>query len=82
MTEESSKAVISDFVGIVTEIHNARHRALQGVNKELVLLYWNVGKQISEKLKSSQSSLYLTYYSLKHQPYCLRGLPIWFSKHF
>ena len=54
MKEKDSDTVIRDFSVIVSEIHNARYRALQSVNTELVLLYWNVGRQISEKLKSSQ----------------------------
>ena len=38
MKEEDSNTVVSDFTGIVSEIRNARHRALQSVNKELVQL--------------------------------------------
>jgi len=44
----------TDFAAIIAEIKTARNRALQSVNKELVTLYWNIGKQISEKLKTSQ----------------------------
>ncbi|MCP4347825.1 MAG: DUF1016 domain-containing protein [Desulfobacterales bacterium] len=44
----------TDFMAIIAEIKTARNRALQNVNKELVTLYWNIGKQISEKLKTSQ----------------------------
>jgi len=35
-------------------IKKAKSEALKNVNKELINLYWNVGKFISNKLKSSQ----------------------------
>jgi predicted nuclease of restriction endonuclease-like (RecB) superfamily len=35
-----------------TQISSAQLRAAQSVNQELVLLYWRMGKQISERMKS------------------------------
>lgn len=34
---------------IKEKIYNAQNKALQVVNKELVTLYWNIGKIITEK---------------------------------
>jgi hypothetical protein len=39
MKAELSKALQNDFSGIVTEIRRTQQKALQQVNKELVLLY-------------------------------------------
>lgn len=41
-----------DFIGSVKErIRDAQYAALKAVNKELVGLYWDIGKMISEKQK-------------------------------
>lgn len=41
-----------DFIGSVKDrIRNAQYAALKAVNKELVELYWDIGKMISEKQK-------------------------------
>ena len=41
-----------DFIGSVKErIRNAQYAALKAVNKELVGLYWDIGKMIYEKQK-------------------------------
>ncbi len=41
-----------DFIGTVKDrIRNAQYEALKAVNKELVGLYWDLGKMISEKQK-------------------------------
>ena len=41
-----------DFIGSVKDrIRNAQYAALKAVNKELVGLYWDIGKMISEKQK-------------------------------
>jgi predicted nuclease of restriction endonuclease-like (RecB) superfamily len=45
---------ITSFREIINLIENARENALRKVNEELILLYWNVGKYISEKLATSQ----------------------------
>lgn len=43
-----------DFDKVVSLIEQARKRAYQAVNKELVGLYWQVGKYISQKLKTAE----------------------------
>lgn len=43
----------NDFKNIVFEIKQAHNKALQSVNTELLTLYWNIGKIISEKIKNS-----------------------------
>lgn len=42
------------FVEIVELIKKARINALKSVNKELIVLYWNIGKYISKKIGSSE----------------------------
>ena len=44
---------ISDFNKIVQLINDARQRAFIKVNEELINLYWNVGKIISEKVENA-----------------------------
>ena len=43
----------TDYKALVTEIkghiRDAQYRALRAVNKELIDLYWNIGKLITEK---------------------------------
>ena len=43
----------SSFDELVLMIESARNRAWQAVNAELVTLYWNVGKWLSEKLSEA-----------------------------
>ena len=43
-----------DFQETNRLINNAKSEALKYANKELIYLYWNVGKFISNNLKSSQ----------------------------
>ena len=33
---------------IKTQIRSAQHKAILNANKELILLYWNIGKVINE----------------------------------
>ncbi|HOJ19719.1 MAG TPA: PDDEXK nuclease domain-containing protein [Ignavibacteriaceae bacterium] len=40
-----------DFSEILIEIQNVRNRVLSNVNSEMVQLYFNIGKHISEKVK-------------------------------
>jgi predicted nuclease of restriction endonuclease-like (RecB) superfamily len=42
------------FINVVDLIQNARDNALRKVNEELILLYWNVGKYISEQLETQK----------------------------
>jgi hypothetical protein len=44
----------TSFADVVRLIEQARERAYQAVNKELVGLYWQVGKYISGKLESAE----------------------------
>jgi predicted nuclease of restriction endonuclease-like (RecB) superfamily len=39
---------------ILEKIHTARHSMLKSVSKETVVLYWNIGKSISEKVLQEQ----------------------------
>ena len=42
----------SDFLFLVKEkIRKAQYEAFKAVNKELIMLYWDIGKQITEKQK-------------------------------
>ncbi len=47
----------TDYKALVTEIkghiRDAQYRALRAVNKELIDLYWNIGKLIVEKQQGS-----------------------------
>ena len=43
-----------DFINVVNLIQEARENAIRKVNEELILLYWNVGKYISEQLESQK----------------------------
>ena len=43
-----------NFNEIVNLIENARANAIKKVNEELIKLYWNVGRSISEKVASSE----------------------------
>lgn len=45
---------ISDFNHIVSLIQTARNNALAKVNEELINLYFNVGKFVSEKVKNAE----------------------------
>jgi len=44
----------NDFINVVNLIQEARENAIRKVNEELILLYWNVGKYISEQLESQK----------------------------
>lgn len=42
-----------EFDEIVTIIEQARQRAFRAVNRELIEMYWQVGKYVSEKVRSN-----------------------------
>jgi predicted nuclease of restriction endonuclease-like (RecB) superfamily len=46
--------LIKNFDEIVKLIENARSNALKKVNEELIMLYWNVGRYISEKVATAE----------------------------
>jgi hypothetical protein len=49
----SPPALQASFVEVVDLIRNARQRAFQAVNTELIDLYWRVGEYISRKLEAA-----------------------------
>jgi len=51
MAEIVKKINEKEFLHIVSLINNAKEKALLTVNQELITLYWEVGKYISEKIK-------------------------------
>ena len=46
--------ISNDFINVVNLIHRSRESALRKVNEELILLYWNVGKYISEQMENQK----------------------------
>jgi len=49
-----NKLLNTQFDEILTQIKNAKQKAYQQINSNLVMLYWNVGKYISRKIVSEQ----------------------------
>ena len=49
-----SKRFNVQFAEIIKMIHQARYNAIRNVNTELVKLYWDIGKYISDKLSSAE----------------------------
>ena len=43
-----------DFLHILSLINRAKEKALLSVNQELITLYWEVGKYISNKIKKAE----------------------------
>ena len=61
-----------DFFDIVELIQVARENAIRKVNEELILLYWNVGKYISERLEVQRwGSSYIDELALYISANCL-----------
>ncbi|MEK6792598.1 MAG: DUF1016 N-terminal domain-containing protein [Nanoarchaeota archaeon] len=54
MREVISEKNKDDFLYIVSLINKSKESALISVNQELINLYWNVGKYISEKIKMTE----------------------------
>lgn len=42
----------NDFAEILTIIHSSQARALASVNRELIAMYWEIGRIVSEKTAS------------------------------
>ena len=63
MTKTNTAIQNSDFNEILSIIHSSQARALASVNRELIAMYWEIGRIISEKTatdgwgKSTVSSL-------------------------
>ncbi len=53
LIQKKNDALTTSFAEVVTLIQQARQRALQSVNTELIDLYWRVGEYISRKLASA-----------------------------
>ena len=53
MDENSNKSIENHFEQVHSIIHLHRSRALKVVNNESLLICWNVGQYVSEKLKTS-----------------------------
>ncbi|MFZ3132139.1 MAG: PDDEXK nuclease domain-containing protein [Desulfosporosinus sp.] len=53
MSKEISKNNAEDFGEILTIIEKARENTFRAVNREFISMYWDIGKYISEKVKSS-----------------------------
>ena len=54
MPAKLSNIIKNDFFEVIELIQNARENALRKVNEELILLYWNVGKYVSQQLVSQK----------------------------
>ncbi|MCP4136341.1 MAG: DUF1016 domain-containing protein [bacterium] len=50
----SDNLPVKDFFDILSHIRKARNKAFSAVNKELITLYWELGKYISGKINSSE----------------------------
>ena len=62
------------FAEIVSLIRQARQRALQSVNTELVGLYWRIGQYISHKLETAEWGEGVVDHLAKHLARTLPGL--------
>ncbi len=51
MSKKISKNNTEDFGEILTIIEKARENTFRAVNRELISMYWDIGKYISEKVK-------------------------------
>jgi predicted nuclease of restriction endonuclease-like (RecB) superfamily len=58
-TDEAQKSILGkaqDYLGLLTEIkkriHSAQYEALKAVNRELIGLYWDIGRMIVERQNS------------------------------
>jgi len=49
--------LISNFKQIVDVIEQARQRTFRKVNEELILMYWNVGKIVSEEINEAENKV-------------------------
>lgn len=50
---ENSNLKNQDFSHIIELISTAQNKAFKAVNKELVLLNWEIGKYVSQKVNAS-----------------------------
>lgn len=50
--QRHSKTGHSKYDDIISIIERARENAFRAVNRELILMYWEIGKYVSEKVKN------------------------------
>lgn len=53
MSEEMTRYNHGDFAEILSIIEKARENAFRAVNRELITMYWDIGKYISKKAKTN-----------------------------
>lgn len=53
MSEEQTNNKFEDFGEILSIIENARENTFRAVNRELISMYWEIGKYISEKVMTN-----------------------------
>lgn len=51
---DNNKPLETSFIHIIELIKSSRERAIRAVNNELIMLYWEVGKYISNKVQKAQ----------------------------
>ena len=49
--DHSPDPTAPDFAPVLTLIRQAQGRALAGVNRELIELYWQLGRDLSERAR-------------------------------
>jgi len=49
-----SKPAYTDFSPVIERIRQAQNRVFQRINSELVNLYWDIGKYISQKVNAGK----------------------------
>jgi len=52
MTTDITQKPADDFTEVLTIIEQARENAFRAVNRELISMYWEIGRYVSEKVKS------------------------------
>jgi predicted nuclease of restriction endonuclease-like (RecB) superfamily len=52
MKNEITKHPVDDFTEVLFLIEQARENAYRAVNRELIAMYWEIGRYVSEKVKS------------------------------
>ena len=51
------KHYVSVVESIKEQIRSAKHKAILNANKEMLILYWNIGRIINENLKQAQNEI-------------------------
>ena len=52
MSNELTPTNHAEYNEIISIIERARENAFRAVNRELISMYWDIGKYVSEKTKS------------------------------